>query len=380
MPYYLTSSRQKNPHLVLITIALMARACRRSLRRFGKVNEPRELASRVRRRMALDEVDDRVGQTSPPTSSRPLPSQTGGLEQKAPNELSGKIGHCVTVTLTAFVDIPSFSSSHQPSSTILTSSSVALSVRIPDVGDFPAVSYFTSPIRHTGDDDDDGCFTATFVYMLGQMGRETSKECVSRCDAYGSVVEGLEVEEYCSITMPDNPYREGNRNDGSILPCQIEIQTNCTNYCHVQLHFSKFQLTPCHRNLTNTTEICDMVHSCEYLVLHERGVNLVGKSLRNVTHFHGYKTNRKFESLTDKILLQFCYRSETFSGRNIQIKYRAVDPTKKPPFYIGPISVYILGCIVIMLAIGIGVIRWCPAVKYCLEPPEDKQRPRAQNV
>ena len=51
---------------------------------------------------------------------------------------------------------------------------------------------------------------------------------------------------------------------------------------------------------------------------------MVGKSLRNVTHFHGYKTNRKFESLTDKILLQFCYRSETFSGRNIQIKYRAV--------------------------------------------------------
>ena len=91
MPYYLTSSRQKNPHLVLITITLMARACRRSLRRFGKVNEPRELASRVRRRMALDEVDDRVGQTSPPTSSRPLPSQTGGLEQKAPNELSGKV-------------------------------------------------------------------------------------------------------------------------------------------------------------------------------------------------------------------------------------------------------------------------------------------------
>ncbi len=70
-------------------------------------------------------------------------------------------------------------------------------------------------------------------------------ECLEQCSEDDIVVEALEQEEYCSITMPDNPYRRGNINDGDIIPCQIEIQSNCFNYCHVELVFNKFDLSPC---------------------------------------------------------------------------------------------------------------------------------------
>ena len=67
-----------------------------------------------------------------------------------------------------------------------------------------------------------------------------------------------------------------------------------------------------------------MFFSCEYILLHERGYALDGSELNEVTHFHGHHTKRKYVSKTDRILLQFCYRSETFSGRNIQVQYRAI--------------------------------------------------------
>ncbi len=84
-------------------------------------------------------------------------------------------------------------------------------------------------------------------------------ECQEQCSEDNIVVEGLEQEEYCSITMPDNPYRRGNINDGEIIPCQIEIQSNCSNYCHIELLFNKFELPPCNHNLTSYSDTCNIV-------------------------------------------------------------------------------------------------------------------------
>ena len=63
--------------------------------------------------------------------------------------------------------------------------------------------------------------------------------------------------------------------------------------------------------------------SCEYVILHELGVTKDGETVDELTHFHGDKTEDIYRSKTDKVLIQVCYRSETFSGRNIQILYRA---------------------------------------------------------
>lgn len=64
--------------------------------------------------------------------------------------------------------------------------------------------------------------------------------------------------------------------------------------------------------------------SCEYVMLREQGRDEFGVNITEVVRFHGDLTSEVFVSRTDKITLQICYRSETFSGRNIQILYRAV--------------------------------------------------------
>ena len=64
--------------------------------------------------------------------------------------------------------------------------------------------------------------------------------------------------------------------------------------------------------------------SCEYVVLREHGVNREGNGVDELTRFHGDMTEDIYVSQTDKILLQFCYRSETFSARNMLITYRAI--------------------------------------------------------
>ena len=59
------------------------------------------------------------------------------------------------------------------------------------------------------------------------------------------------------------------------------------------------------------------------MLLEERGVTKQGNTIEEVTHFHGNITSLEYESQTDKITIQFCYRSETFTARNIQISYIA---------------------------------------------------------
>lgn len=67
------------------------------------------------------------------------------------------------------------------------------------------------------------------------------------------------------------------------------------------------------------------VSSCEYVVLREHGVDEGGVPLDDVTRFHGDLTRDVFVSRSDSVLLQFCYRSETFSARNIAITYKAIS-------------------------------------------------------
>ena len=64
--------------------------------------------------------------------------------------------------------------------------------------------------------------------------------------------------------------------------------------------------------------------SCEYVILRERGQDEGGTQLEEITWFDGHLTDETYESRTDKVLLQFCYRSETFSARNIQLIYKAI--------------------------------------------------------
>ena len=64
--------------------------------------------------------------------------------------------------------------------------------------------------------------------------------------------------------------------------------------------------------------------SCEYVVLREHGVTKGGNEVDEIVRFHGDKTEDVYVSQTNKVLLQFCYRSETFSARNMQITYGAV--------------------------------------------------------
>ena len=59
-------------------------------------------------------------------------------------------------------------------------------------------------------------------------------------------------------------------------------------------------------------------------MLREHGVTRGGSEIDEVVRFHGDRTEDIYVSQTNKVLLQFCYRSETFSARNMQITYRAV--------------------------------------------------------
>ena len=56
-------------------------------------------------------------------------------------------------------------------------------------------------------------------------------------------------------------------------------------------------------------------------MLVETGSDMNGLPVESVTSFHGNLTSNIYVSQTDGVLLQFCYRSETFSARNIQILY-----------------------------------------------------------
>ena len=64
--------------------------------------------------------------------------------------------------------------------------------------------------------------------------------------------------------------------------------------------------------------------SCEYVVLRESGVDRQGVQTEAFTRFHGNMTSEVYRSRTNRVLLQFCYRSETFSARNIQLEFTAV--------------------------------------------------------
>ena len=46
-----------------------------------------------------------------------------------------------------------------------------------------------------------------------------------------------------------------------------------------------------------------------------------GAEIEETVRFHGNMTKEEYVSQTNKIVLQFCYRSATFSARNLQITY-----------------------------------------------------------
>ena len=52
-------------------------------------------------------------------------------------------------------------------------------------------------------------------------------------------------------------------------------------------------------------------------------MNRDGIEIDELTRFHGDMTEDIYVSQTNRVLLQFCYRSETFSARNMLITYRA---------------------------------------------------------
>ena len=60
------------------------------------------------------------------------------------------------------------------------------------------------------------------------------------------------------------------------------------------------------------------------MVLKETGTNEEGLAIDKVNMFDGTKTGDVYVSTTNRILLQFCYRSETFSARNIQLEYKTL--------------------------------------------------------
>ena len=60
------------------------------------------------------------------------------------------------------------------------------------------------------------------------------------------------------------------------------------------------------------------------MLLKETGVDPDGGQYDLTKHFDGDMTSQIYRSRTSSILLHFCYRSETFSGRNIQLEYRVV--------------------------------------------------------
>ena len=70
--------------------------------------------------------------------------------------------------------------------------------------------------------------------------------------------------------------------------------------------------------------LCFPLNSCEYVVVKEQGIDESGVRFEQMTRFHGDLTADTYESKTDRVVLQFCYRSETFSARNIQIQYKAI--------------------------------------------------------
>ena len=109
-------------------------------------------------------------------------------------------------------------------------------------------------------------------------------------------------------------------------------------------------------------------------MLRERGLDLFGAEVDSYTWFDGHLTTETYETHTDRVLLQFCYRQETFSARNIQIMYKAVDPTDNTGFNAGPWPVYVLSVMVVIFLIAIFVVRFSPWVKPCLDPPSPKHK------
>ncbi|ELT90684.1 hypothetical protein CAPTEDRAFT_220248 [Capitella teleta] len=200
------------------------------------------------------------------------------------------------------------------------------------------------------------------------------EECVEKCTHRGSkAVKPLvtTMMEPCLIALPDNPLIHHRRT----IPCQIRIQTNCTDFCPVQLNFAKFNLSPsCTENITyHHADHCDIVDSCEYVIVHELGIDEEGIRREYVSHFHGNMTSESYISKTNRLRLSFCYRSETFSARNIQIEYKAIILPGNVPIDIGPPSVYALGCMVVVMIAAIMVILWCPWLKPCLDNTEPKE-------
>ena len=68
---------------------------------------------------------------------------------------------------------------------------------------------------------------------------------------------------------------------------------------------------------------------CEYIVVKETGIQVDGTALEKLHIFHGLKSGDVYMSTTNRVLLQFCYRSETFSARNIQLQYKALGMSFK---------------------------------------------------
>ena len=44
-----------------------------------------------------------------------------------------------------------------------------------------------------------------------------------------------------------------------IFPCEIEIEANCSAYCHVSLTFAKFKLQQCQRNHSEEEDHCNQI-------------------------------------------------------------------------------------------------------------------------
>ena len=59
----------------------------------------------------------------------------------------------------------------------------------------------------------------------------------------------------CLIALPDNP----SQYQGRILPCHMDIRSNCTKFCNVEITFSKFHLQKCSQNVTYVAGHCDRI-------------------------------------------------------------------------------------------------------------------------
>lgn len=206
-----------------------------------------------------------------------------------------------------------------------------------------------------------------FAVVAYQVKQGFAYNCYNKCSFNPHYIAEQTTEQdlLCGTYLPDNPLR----NNSHIFPCQIHISTNCSNYCNVELSFKLFNLKECDKNLTHEENVCSLIDSCEYVILKEIGKDSLNNNLRDVISFHGSMTSNVYRSKTNKILLQYCYRSETFSARNIQIHYKAIDPFWKPPTDFAPGTVIGLCIMVVVMIVAIFVVRYAECLKPCLDPP-----------